>query len=81
MVSSERMPPTRMSGVSGTAWRMALLLPGNNPLQALARSLAQEGVLFRNYDAGGLTLEEIIDTTSARGSAGRQGVTGCRACL
>ncbi len=48
---------------AGTAWRMAQFRPGSEPLGALARALAQDGVLFRDYQAGGLKLAEIIDTT------------------
>jgi predicted amidohydrolase len=42
---------------------MAQFRPGSDPLGALARALAGDGVLFRDYEAGGLTLAEIIDTT------------------
>src|SRR5262245_8298973 len=48
---------------AGTAWRMAQFRPGAEPMRAMARALAQDGVLFRNYQGGGLTLDEIIDTT------------------
>lgn len=49
---------------AGTEWRMAQFRPGVDPLGALARALASDGVLFRGYEAaGGLTLAEIIDTT------------------
>ena len=48
---------------AGTAWQIAQFRPGSNPLRALAGALAKEGVLFRNYEAKGLTLTEIIDTT------------------
>ena len=48
---------------AGTAWRMAQFRPGSDPLGALARALAGDGVLFRGYEADGLTLAEIIDTT------------------
>ena len=48
---------------AGTTWRMAQFRPGSNPLQAMARALAEDGVLFRDYQAGGLTLAEIVDTT------------------
>src|SRR5215467_5535109 len=48
---------------AGTAWRMAQFRPGSDPLRAMARALAQDGVLFREYQAVGLTLTEIIDTT------------------
>ena len=48
---------------AGTAWRMAQFRPGSDPLRAMARALAKDGVLFRDYQAGGLTLAEIVDTT------------------
>lgn len=48
---------------AGTTWRIAQFRPGSDPLGALARALAQDGVLFRDYRASGLTLTEIIDTT------------------
>ena len=48
---------------AGTAWRMAQFRPGSDPMRAMARALAKDGVLFRDYQAGGLTLAEIIDTT------------------
>src|SRR5262249_21976831 len=49
--------------LAGTVWRMAQFRPGSDPLGALARALARDGVLFRGYETGGLTLAEIIDTT------------------
>ncbi len=48
---------------AGTAWRMAQFRPGNYPLQAMAHALAQDGVLFRDDEAAGLTLAEMIDAT------------------
>lgn len=48
---------------AGTAWRMAQFRPGSDPMRAMARALAEDGVLFRDYQAGGLTLAEIVDTT------------------
>ena len=48
---------------AGTAWRMAQFRPGLDPLRAMASALAQDGVLFRNYQAGGLPLVEIVDTS------------------
>ena len=48
---------------AGTAWRMAQFRPGSDPLGALARALAEDGVLFRDYQARGLTLTEIVATT------------------
>jgi ABC-type transport system involved in cytochrome bd biosynthesis fused ATPase/permease subunit len=48
---------------AGTAWRMVQFRPGSNPIGAMARALAQEGVLFREHATEGVTLAEIIDTT------------------
>ncbi|UCE63021.1 MAG: ATP-binding protein [Nitrospirota bacterium] len=48
---------------AGTTWRIAQFRPGSDPIRALARALAQDRVLFRDYQAGGLTLAEIVDTT------------------
>ena len=47
---------------AGTAWRMAQFRPGSDPIGAMARALAQDGVLFSSYAAEGLTLAEIIET-------------------
>ena len=33
---------------AGTAWRMAQFRPGSDPIGAMARALAQDGVLFRS---------------------------------
>ena len=48
---------------AGTAWRMAQFRPGSDPIGAMARALAQDGVLFSEHVAAGLTLAEIIETT------------------
>ncbi len=48
---------------AGTAWRMAQFRPGNDPIRALARALAKDGVLFPKDAAEGLPLAEIIETT------------------
>src|SRR5262245_18130204 len=48
---------------AGTAWRMVQFRPGNNPMGAMARALAQDGVLFREFPTEGLTLAEVIETT------------------
>ena len=48
---------------AGTAWRMAQFRPGNDPIGAMARALAQDGVLFREQAAAGMTLADIIETT------------------
>jgi len=48
---------------AGTAWRMAQFRPGSNPIGAMARALAQDGVLFPDHPTEGATLAEIIDAT------------------
>jgi WD40 repeat protein len=48
---------------AGTAWRMAQFRPGNDPIGAMARALAQDGVLFSAYAGEGLTLTEIVEAT------------------
>jgi WD40 repeat protein/energy-coupling factor transporter ATP-binding protein EcfA2 len=48
---------------AGTAWRMAQFRPGNDPIGAMARALAEDGVLFREHALEGLTLAEIVETT------------------
>lgn len=52
-----------LMGHGGTTWRMAQFRPGNDPVRSMAAALAQDGVLFSDYRAGGLTLAEIVDTT------------------
>ena len=42
---------------------MAQFRPGNDPIGAMARELAQDGVLFREHAAADLSLAEIIETT------------------
>ena len=48
---------------AGTAWRMAQFRPGNDPIGAMARALAQDGVLFREQAYAGLSLAEIVETS------------------
>src|SRR5262245_50659672 len=47
----------------GPVCRTARFRPGSDPMRAMARALGQDDVLFRDYQAVGLTLAEIIDTT------------------
>ena len=47
---------------AGTAWRIAQLRPGAKPIAALARALSADGVLFRDFRAEGLALEDIVET-------------------
>jgi tetratricopeptide (TPR) repeat protein/energy-coupling factor transporter ATP-binding protein EcfA2 len=46
---------------AGSAWRMAQFRPGADPIQALARSLAQPGVLFSGPDIGEAAPEGMLD--------------------
>src|ERR1700685_1918124 len=55
---------------AGSAWRMAQFRPGADPIKALARSLAQPGVLFTGLDASEGALEGIIEATLGMGSLG-----------
>src|SRR6201994_4448153 len=48
---------------AGSAWRMAQFRPGGNPIKALACALAQPEVLFRDIEADGASLEEMIEAT------------------
>ena len=48
---------------AGAAWRMAQFRPGTDPIGAMARALAQDGVLFPRDAAEGLPLAEIVETT------------------
>jgi hypothetical protein len=48
---------------AGSAWRMVQFRPGADPIKAMARTLAEPGVLFRGLDIGGENLEEMIEAT------------------
>ncbi len=48
---------------AGTSWRIAQFRPGRHPIRNMARALAEEGVLFRNHNPGGMPLDQIIETT------------------
>ncbi len=48
---------------AGTAWRMAQLRPGNDPIRATACGLARQGVLFTDFVPKGLSLEDMIQAT------------------
>jgi len=47
---------------AGTAWRIACCRPGSDPIAALARALAEDGVLFEDFQAEGLALDDIVAT-------------------
>src|SRR5262249_10580217 len=48
---------------AGAAWRMAQMRPGNDPIGALARSLALPGVLFDKPMTGALSGEALVEST------------------
>ena len=50
---------------AGTAWKIAQFRPGNKPLRAMARALAEPNVLFPQEEKplGGLPLDQIIEAT------------------
>ena len=52
---------------AGTAWRVASMRPGADPVAALARALAEPGVLFADSAAAGASdafpLLQLVDTT------------------
>jgi hypothetical protein len=72
LVSCGLRPALRRGAMAtaGSAWRMAQFRPGADPIKALARSLAQPGVLFTGIDAGEGALEGIIEATLGMGSLG-----------
>ncbi len=55
---------------AGTAWRMAQCRPGGDPVAALSTALAEDGVLFTDYQDAGMSLREIVDTTLRMGKLG-----------
>ena len=54
---------------AGTTWRIAILRPGDDPMNALAKALATPGVLYPKSDRG-VPLEEIVDTYLHMNEAG-----------
>jgi hypothetical protein len=48
---------------AGTSWRIAQFRPGGHPIRAMARALADKGVLFGDYASPGLSLAAIIEAT------------------
>jgi hypothetical protein len=48
---------------AGSSWRIAQFRPGGNPLRAMARALAQDGLLFSGFDSDTLSLEDIIEAS------------------
>ncbi len=55
---------------AGAAWRMAQFRPGSDPIGALARALAEPGVLFDKPMTGALSAEALVESTLRLGSLG-----------
>jgi tetratricopeptide (TPR) repeat protein len=55
---------------AGSSWRMAQFRPGGDPIKALARSLAEPGVLFSGLNVDGEALEGMIEATLEMSSLG-----------
>jgi tetratricopeptide (TPR) repeat protein/energy-coupling factor transporter ATP-binding protein EcfA2 len=53
---------------AGSAWRMAQLRPGSDPIRALARALSQPGVT--GLDAGAENLGDLIEATLSMSNLG-----------
>jgi WD40 repeat protein/energy-coupling factor transporter ATP-binding protein EcfA2 len=47
---------------AGTAWRIAQFRPGSDPLGNMAFTLAKDALLFSDYEAGEVSLPDIINT-------------------
>jgi hypothetical protein len=65
LVNCGLRPALRRGGMAsaGSAWRMAQFRPGADPLKALARALAQPGVMFTGLDVGAEGLDDMIEAT------------------
>ncbi len=48
---------------AGTSWRMAYFRPGNEPISAMARALAEDRVLFSGHDDEALPLPQLVEAT------------------
>jgi len=72
LVNCGLRPALRRGGMAsaGSAWRMAQFRPGGDPIRALARALAQPGVLFTGLDVGGQALEDMIEATLGMSNLG-----------
>ena len=55
---------------AGLGPRMAQFRPGSDPIKALARTLAQPGVLFTGLDFGGEALEDMVEATLGMSNLG-----------
>jgi energy-coupling factor transporter ATP-binding protein EcfA2 len=72
LVNCGLRPALRRGGMAraGSAWRMAQFRPGSDPIKALARTLAQPGVLFTGLDFGGEALEDMVEATLGMSNLG-----------
>ncbi len=55
---------------AGASWRMAQMRPGSDPIGALARALAEPGVLYDAPLTGALSSAELVESTLRLGSLG-----------
>ncbi len=55
---------------AGARWRMAQMRPGSDPIGALARALAEPGVLYDTPMTGALSAAELVESTLRLGSLG-----------
>ena len=46
---------------AGTSWKITKFRPGKDPMRAMARALAADGFLLKDF-GGGFSLEEVVDT-------------------
>ena len=72
LVNCGLRPALRRGGMAraGSAWRMAQFRPGGDPIKAMARTLAQPGVLFTSLDFGGEALEDMVEATLGMSNLG-----------
>ncbi len=72
LVNCGLRPALRRGGMAsaGSAWRMAQFRPGSDPIKALARALAQPGVLFSGLDLGEEALEDMVEATLGMSNLG-----------
>ncbi|MGH7844518.1 MAG: hypothetical protein ACREQW_05015, partial [Candidatus Binatia bacterium] len=61
---------------AGTVWRVAQFRPGNNPIRAMAKALARDGVVYTGPDNGRFSRTDIIETSLRLSKAGLMDVYG-----
>jgi len=59
---------------AGSAWRVAQLRPGSNPIRSLAKALAAPGTLFTEPQAGGIPVDQVVEATLEMSSLGLQDI-------